>query len=429
MPPTIQSAARRSNARWVGFQPREISALKQRQVVREHASEAAWLWQQRERAVRAPHYRLFELGKLDARVLAHLRGMEVAGEDGRTAIREALERVDAGAVFVFAYLAFSATDAAAMRHALRLAAIDGACEAAVAAALGWNVTATVQGPLLRLATSPVALHRRLALVGLVAHRVPCESIVVAGLRDLDATLRSAGCAAIGELGLVARAPLLAQAQADAEACVRMAAAKAAVRCGLAAAVPALFEEALAQPQPPRAAIELAIRHGGRDWTCDALRRLVANPAHRRLAIHAAGAAGEPASLPWLLETTCEVAHARTAGEAVAMITGADLRYLNLHRDAPEDAGELDEHPDDQHLVWPDPVALGAWCERSRGARPSGDRLLCGVRPTPDACARVLRDGYQRQRAAAAIELARHERSRPLFDVRRRADWQRRHFAS
>jgi hypothetical protein len=38
---------------------------------------------------------------------------------------------------------------------------------------------------------------------------------------------------------------------------------------------------------------------------------------------------------------------------------------------------------------------------------------------------TLRDGYQRQRAAAALELALLSPDKPLFEVRARGDWQQR----
>lgn len=415
--------ARRTAARWVGFSPREISALVQQRVVREHASEAAWLWLQRERAVSSPHYRLTELAKLDARVTAHLRGLEVAGADGSAAALELLEHADAGAVFVSAYLAFSASDASPIRHALQLAALNQACEQAVVSAIGWAEPDAVHGPLLRLAASRVPLYRRLALHGLASHRLPCDALLTAALGDADPALRAAACETVGTLGFAALAPLLAQALSDPDASVQLAAAASALRFGHVSAAATLLEQALRQPEPPRSAVEVAVRCGEPEWSRNVLRRLAADPARRRLAIWAAGAIGDAATLPWLVKLTHQREYARLAGESVSMITGADLRYLDLHRDPPDESTELDEHSDDLHLVWPHPDALAAWCDRQTSSWRPGLHLLCGASPTREVCARVLRHGTQRQRAAAAIELARHEPERPLFAVRERADRQ------
>jgi hypothetical protein len=43
--------------------------------------------------------------------------------------------------------------------------------------------------------------------------------------------------------------------------------------------------------------------------------------------------------------------------------------------------------------------------------------LCGKPITEGQCQHVLRYGYQRQRAAAAIELAMMKPDQPLFEVR------------
>ena len=48
---------------------------------------------------------------------------------------------------------------------------------------------------------------------------------------------------------------------------------------------------------------------------------------------------------------------------------------------------------------------------------TGTRYLCGKPISEQQCKHVLRYGYQRQRAAAAIELAMMNLGQPLFEVR------------
>jgi hypothetical protein len=45
--------------------------------------------------------------------------------------------------------------------------------------------------------------------------------------------------------------------------------------------------------------------------------------------------------------------------------------------------------------------------------------------TPESLVQALRVGKQRQRAAAALEIAFRRPGKTLFEVRARADWQRR----
>src|SRR6185503_8452331 len=114
--------------------------------------------------------------------------------------------------------------------------------------------------------------------------------------------------------------------------------------------------------------------------------------------------------------------ARLAGEAFTMITGADLvsEKLEAERPAGFEVGPTEdpEHPDvevdpQEHLPWPEPEAIGAWWKDHAADFPGGSRYLLG-KPVSRAWLRsVLRTGGQRQRAAAALELAVQEPGEPL----------------
>ena len=69
------------------------------------------------------------------------------------------------------------------------------------------------------------------------------------------------------------------------------------------------------------------------------------------------------------------------------------------------------------MFWPDPVAVRKWWEGHQGGFSSGTRYLVGQPIGPESLGRVLREGYQRQRAAAALELAIMTPGKPLFEVR------------
>ena len=61
-------------------------------------------------------------------------------------------------------------------------------------------------------------------------------------------------------------------------------------------------------------------------------------------------------------------------------------------------------PDD-NLPWPEPALVQKWWDKNRGQFQNGTRYLMGKPMTIDWLKTVLRDGRQRQRAAAALELA------------------------
>jgi uncharacterized protein (TIGR02270 family) len=166
-------------------------------------------------------------------------------------------------------------------------------------------------------------------------------------------------------------------------------------------------------------MELAAAH---DWR----QALTHEPDAIRLAIIGAGVIGDPASIPWLIEHMTVPELARVAGEAFSMIAGVDLAYEDLEGEWPEgfEAGPT-EDPEDENVAmdsdedppWPDPGLIDKWWYTHRRDFLSGTRYLVG-KPTSFAWLQdVLRNGRQRQRAAAALELAMRQPGQPLFEVR------------
>jgi uncharacterized protein (TIGR02270 family) len=152
----------------------------------------------------------------------------------------------------------------------------------------------------------------------------------------------------------------------------------------------------------------------------------------RLAAAGIAASGNPEFVPVLLQIMQVDAAARPAGEAFSMITGADLAYLDLERDQPEgfEAGPTEDPADenvamdpDENLPWPDLKLVEKWWAANNAQFCAGHHFLCGREISPASLIQTLHDGYQRQRAAAALELALLEPRRPLFEVRARGDWQ------
>jgi uncharacterized protein (TIGR02270 family) len=129
---------------------------------------------------------------------------------------------------------------------------------------------------------------------------------------------------------------------------------------------------------------------------------------------ACGIIGDPAFVPWLIGRMALPELARVAGESFSLITGIDLAYDDLETDPPADfeAGPTD-NPDDENvamdqddnLPWPDPALIHDWWQANGSRFPTGARHLLGRPLSPDACQHALTAGFQRQRRAAAYELA------------------------
>jgi uncharacterized protein (TIGR02270 family) len=145
-----------------------------------------------------------------------------------------------------------------------------------------------------------------------------------------------------------------------------------------------------------------------------------------LAIIGAGTAGDPMLVPWLIEQMQVTEHARVAGEAFTMITGADLVRDGLKGESPYD---FDDDPNDdpednnvamdpdEHLPWPDPQLAAAWWQHRSDAFDNGTRYFLGKTLSAGHLRQVLCTGSQRQRACAAMELALLRPGLPLFETR------------
>ena len=175
-----------------------------------------------------------------------------------------------------------------------------------------------------------------------------------------------------------------------------------------------------------AAIGLAPRVLAPDAAGDWLKTLSDDPGQLRALITAVGVYGDPHYVPWLIRQMGTPPVARVAGEAFSMITGVDLAYQDLEGEWPEGfhAGPTENPEDedvamdpDEDLAWPDPALVTRWWSENSPQFAPGTRHLCGRPISAAQCQEVLRTGYQRQRIAAALELALMRPDAPLFEWR------------
>ena len=116
-----------------------------------------------------------------------------------------------------------------------------------------------------------------------------------------------------------------------------------------------------------------------------------------------------------------------------MITGLDLAYRDLDRRPPADfqSGPNDDPADENVELDEDEPALARSRRRSANGGPPTARASPSARAyflgTPKASAdwlEALSDAFQRQRHAAALELAIRQPDKAMFEVRARGRLQR-----
>lgn len=397
-------------------------------VVIQHAEEAAFLWLLRDRAVPAPHFKLGNLARLDSRVEAHVDGLRVAGEAGWELLVEQLAHEEAGEVFAAAVLALESRDAARIGEVLAVAERVAETGRGFVSALDWVERTQLQGTVRGFLGADSAFLRRLGIAACAVHRVDPGAALVAAIADPDPALRGRALKAAGELGCADLLEALrARLREDADENCRFWAAWSAVLAGDRGRAVVVLQRAGLRPAPEQfRAIGMAPRVLAADAARDWLKTLSEDPEQVRALITALGVYGDPHYVPWLIRQMAAPPLARLAGEAFSMITGVDLAYQDLEGEWPEGfhAGPTENPEDedvamdaDEDLPWPDPELVLRWWEDNKARFAAGQRYLCG-QPISDAhCREVLRTGYQRQRIAAALELALLRPDAPLFEWR------------
>lgn len=396
-------------------------------VLDRHAEEAAFLWLLRSRAVGLPQFNLRSLAELDQRVEAHIDGLRVAGEPGWQRMwKEFEDRSEPGEAFAAAVLAFEGTRTGALRTLLDAADARPPVAAAIASAVGWLTDADAPLALSMLHGWESPAGRRVGIAAAAVRRAPPPGRAAdAAFRDPKGLARAIKAAA--ELGDSSRLHLIRPHLSSADLDVRFAAAFALARLGGdPAAVTELQSIALTESRYRQRSATLAVRRlphpTARRWA----EMLTQTPGCERVGVQAAGALGDAALVPRLVDAMALPQLARLAGEAFCLITGARLTEDRLDRPPPEgfEAGPTDDPDDplveldpDDGLDWPDPEKVSKWWSAHKGRLTAGERHVCGRRVTPEHLVAVLRDGYQRQRAAAALELALLRPRDPLFEVR------------
>jgi uncharacterized protein (TIGR02270 family) len=420
-------------ARPIGFKPWEISALINQTVLDQHAEEAAFLWTQRDRAVLAPQYSLMDLATLDERVEAHVDGLRAAGDAGWNTASQAIE-MGPGEAFTAGILAFESGDSARRTQVIDVGCVEPAAGRALISAIGWMSpkSAADIGEELLVCESHAA--RRIAIGGLAVHRVDSGSHLIAAISSPDPALRSRALRAIAELGRRDLLGAVILELTDTDDDCRFAGAWCAARLGESTnqVLAILHEFAGKGGSHSIAATEMALRCLPLDAAHLWRRSFLDNPVTARVATVGAGALGDPACMDELLLSLHNPSLARVAGEAFSMITGVDLGLEDLDADAPEtfapvpndDAADEEIGPDpDEDLQWPSPERVAEWWLRNRDRFTAGVRYLAGQPISHSSLADTLVNGTQRQRAAAALELALRNPSEPLFEVRERGNRQ------
>ena len=179
------------------------------------------------------------------------------------------------------------------------------------------------------------------------------------------------------------------------------------------------------PASEARALQLVLKILDSGGTHAVLKALAKDPANQRALLQGAGSADDQHYIPWLIEQMDDPKLNRLAGESFSMITGLDLAHLDLDRKPPEnfEAGPNDDPADPDvamdpadGLPWPDAERAQRWWSANQARFVASTRYFMGETVSRDLCVRVLKEGFQRQRIAAAEYLCLLQPGTPLFNT-------------
>lgn len=419
-----------------------------RDILEEHLEEADFLYGQRQAALFDDVYDLAGLAELEERLLAHIDGLVVAGDEGWEMLEPKLAGDDPGEAFAAA-LAALASGVKERRDAV-LAALPGASEDALpglTAALQLIEARDLHEPLRELvaeAAAPVAA----AVIDILAfwrHGLAPEELQHILASD-EPLIRCAGLRAAAALGWTQFAGECATALAGDDETLRAEAAGCAWTLGHAGALQTVREK-LAAGDESAAELQIWLGLGGDRSDGKLLAAGLQNADLARGAVMALGWLGDPDRLDDLVALLRDPERAglwRQIAAAIVRTTGVDLGAAGLLAEGPpaepeeaepeaaatpdeaDETDEADEAADDfadsaadpdEDLPWPDPDRLAEWWQANRTRFGSGRRLRWGREFDRKAVLAVLQRGGMGERQWAARELARLGPGSPMLETR------------
>jgi uncharacterized protein (TIGR02270 family) len=392
----------------------------------QYAGDAAFLWILRSIAINQPHYNANDLFELEQRIEALLGGLMSSIDMGWQACDDALQFQEPGELFTAMVIAMRSHESHKIQRAVEVGLEHDLATPGLISAMGWLPAEIANSWTERFLKGKEMSHKYLGLaVCSVRRHDPGEILSNILQRDdcqQNEKLYARALRLVGELRRQDCMPAINAAMSVESSEIKFWANWSAVLLGHRASVLNLQSSVFnAGPQQPRA-IQMAFRalpiETAREW----ISKLSEDESQVRIVIKAAGALGDPHAINWLIEKMKNPALARLAGEAFASITGVDLKQNQLLIDpadhppsTPDDTLDI-AVDEDEHLPYPDAEKVMALWRNYGKSFSIGHRYFMGQLITAATLKEALAKGNQRQRHAAAMELALNEQGVPLLNT-------------
>ena len=336
-------------------------------ILKEHIEELAFLWGQRQSAVRDPNYTIRELTQLEERITAHLQGVLAVGDIALPLLEDALGGDDPSMIFAAAYALLHAKNPTAVARVRdSFAHAEGPVLAALRDALAQAPFSPGVAPYRELFHAGPAPVGAAAATVLAFHSAlePTIPQIHRLLQHEDPSVRITGWRLVSYLGVPLEAKTYAAAMRDEDPGVRRAALYAGAWSGQPGVL-AVCRKLAAEPSLENLdALELFAILGTPD-DARSIAALATNAALGPPRFRLLGTYGHPALMDLVLTALVEPepAVAAAAGAAFTKMTGQNIDSEKKAKLPPENGGEPDEFEAEfqEEVTLPDPdVAQRHW---------------------------------------------------------------------
>ena len=400
------------------------------EIFEQFADNASYLWLLRSIAVEQPHYAREDIQELEHRIDAQLDGLMISIEQSWPICLDALELQESGNTFTAAILAFRSHDVKNIQTVIEVGLANAETEKGLISALGWLPEKLIQSWIEKLLGSKDLNHKYLALAACSVRRQnPGEAL--ARILDRDdcrqhEKLYSRALRLIGEVRRQDLMPYLNSAMNSRQPDIRFWSHWSGVLLGNRNAVENLKPYVFTENPHQQKAINIAFRVLTIDQSRQWIAELGKDGNQSRAVVKATGVLGDPHAVNWLISKMEFPADSRLAAESFTNITGIVLEQYDLinshteflpdhpNDDPDDDDVSLDE---DENLPWPAVEKIkNIWINHGRNFI-AGQRYFMGRSIEPKLLRDKLKTANQRQRHAAALELAFFDLNVPLPNTR------------
>jgi len=381
------------------------------------ATDAGFLWLLRSIAVNQPHYTAADLAELEQRIDAQLDLLMTSLDHGWQTCEAALALQQPGETFTATVVALRSHAFEKIKTAIEFGLAAPDTFRGLVSALGWLPAEIARPWVERLLKGKDMNHKYLGIAAASVRRDDPGEPLTDILRREDcrqhSLLHARALRLVGELRRQDLMPALQQNLNAKDPMIAFWANWSAVLLGQHALVSNLRLYAL-KPGPNQArAIQLAFRvlpvEQGREW----ISVMAPEAANTRAVIVATGVLGDPHAVNWLIVKMADSRLARLAGQSFTTITGIELDKYGLAAPPPDQTSIPNDNSQDsfvgtdpdEHLPWPHAEKVAALWRNHGQHFLVGRRYFLGKAVTPEWLRNRIAEGTQRQRHAAALELA------------------------